>query len=506
MTATTSRHRFVDPRSNDYKWWLLGVTSIGALLASLTSGTLIIALPNILRDLHTDLFALLWIVVGYTLIVSALVLNAGRLADMVGRARSYTAGFAIFTVASVLAALAGDAAQLIAWRLVQGVGGALLMANSAALVTDAFPRNQLGRALGINAMVVGVGLILGPVLGGWLTSFGWRWIFWFNLPIGIAGSIAAAAVLVELGEREKRVVIDWLGTLLYLVGVLGLMTALAFGGIYGWTTWWIAAGIIAFVVATPLFILVEMRHEAPLLDLSLFHDRLFSLGNLSAFLNGVARNGVLFLLVFYLQGAKGDDPVLAGILLAPLAVGLLVLSPVSGLLADRYGSRELATAGLLITGLGLAGLLTLGVDTPYWQLALWQFVVGAGSGVFNSPNTSAVMGALPASKRGVGAGTRGMLVQAGYMISIALSVGLVTSAMDPKVMLAIFSGTQSGTTGVDLRPFMDALHLAFGMGVVVSLVAAGVSLLRGGGPHHGMAHAADPARPAHPALAEEGQR
>ncbi len=467
------------PSAEQYKWWVLGVTSIGALLASLTSGTLVIALPDILRDLHTDLFALLWIVVGYTLVVSVLVLNAGRLADMVGRARSYSVGFVIFTVASVLAATSGSAAELIAWRLLQGVGGALLMANSAALVADAFPRNQLGRALGINAMVVGVGLILGPVLGGVLTSFGWRWVFWFNLPIGIVGSLAAALVLVEQGQRERRVVIDWVGSLLYLVGVLGLMTSLAFGAIFGWTTWWVLGGLISFVVATPLFVWVEAHHAAPLLDLGLFRDRLFSMGNFSAFLNGVARNSVLFLLVFYLQGAKGDNPVLAGILLAPLAVGLLVLSPISGVLADRYGSRELATAGLLITALGLAGLMTLQVDTPYWQLAFWQLVIGAGSGIFNSPNTSAVMGSLPPAKRGVGAGTRMMLVQAGYMISIALSVGLVTSAMDPKVMLSIFSGTQVGTSGVDLRPFMDALHLAFAVGVLVSLLATGVSLMRG---------------------------
>jgi EmrB/QacA subfamily drug resistance transporter len=481
MTAGsgTRSGRFARPSDERYKWWVLGVTSIGALLASLTSGTLVIALPDILRDLHTDLFALLWIVVGYTLVVSVLVLNAGRLADMVGRARSYSVGFVIFTVASALAATSGSATELIAWRLLQGVGGALLMANSAALVADAFPRNQLGRALGINAMVVGVGLILGPVLGGVLTSFGWRWVFWFNLPIGIVGSLAAALVLVEQGQRDRRVIIDWAGSLLYLVGVLGLMTSLAFGAIFGWTTWWVLGGLVSFVVATPLFVWVEAHHAAPLLDLGLFRDRLFSMGNFSAFLNGVARNSVLFLLVFYLQGAKGDDPVLAGILLAPLAVGLLVLSPISGVLADRYGSRELATAGLLITALGLAGLMTLQVDTPYWQLAVWQLVIGAGSGIFNSPNTSAVMGSLPPAKRGVGAGTRMMLVQAGFMISIALSVGLVTSAMDPKVMLSIFSGTQVGTSGVDLRPFMDALHLAFAVGVLVSLLATGVSLMRG---------------------------
>ena len=399
---TSVRHP-IDPTAPSYRWWVLAVTSVGALMASLTSGTLIIALPEILRDLHTDIFSLLWIVVGYTLVATVLVLNAGRVADMVGRARSYTLGFVIFTVASILCAVAPDATQLIAWRLVQGVGGALLMANATALVTDAFPRPELGRALGINAMVLGAGAILGPILGGWLTGFGWRTVFWFNVPIGLVGVLGAGIVLVEQSRRDRHVEIDWVGSVLYFVGLMGLMIALAFGGVYGWTTWWVIAGFIAFIVAAPFFLWVEAHHHAPLLDLTLFQDRLFAMGNLTGFLNAIARNGVLFLLVFYLQGARGEDPVTAGLMLAPLAIGLVILSPISGVLADRYGSRALATGGMVITAVGLAGLMTLQVDTPYWQLAAWQLVIGAGSGIFNSPNTSAVMGVVPPAKRGVGA-------------------------------------------------------------------------------------------------------
>ena len=287
-------------------------------------------------------------------------------------------------------------------------------------------------------------------------------------------------VLVEQARPSGSRSIDWAGSGVYLVGLLALMTSLAFGGIYGWTTPWIVGGIVVFVVAAPIFIWIERRQAEPLLDLSLFRDRLFAMGNLTGLLNGVARNGVLFLLVFYLQGAKGDDPVTAGILLAPLAVGLLVLSPISGALADRYGSRELATLGMIVTAIGLAGLLTLSVDTPYWQLALWQLIIGAGSGLFNSPNTSAVMGVVPPAKRGMAAGTRMMLTQTGFIISIALAIGLVTSAMDPSVLVAIFSGAQIGGHGIDLGPFMSALHLAFGAGVVASAVGAGVSLMRGG--------------------------
>ena len=194
------------------------------------------------------------------------------------------------------------------------------------------------------------------------------------------------------------------------------------------------------------------------------------MGNLASLLNGIARNGVLFLLVFYLQGVKGDDPVMAGILLAPLAVGLLVLSPISGALADRFGSRLLATAGMLVTALGLIGLTTIQVDTPYWQLALWQLIIGAGSGLFASPNASAVMGVVPPAQRGAGSGTRMMLTQSGFVISIALSIGLVTTAMDPQVLLSIFSGTQVGAGDIDLQPFIDALHVAFAVGAVASLL------------------------------------
>jgi EmrB/QacA subfamily drug resistance transporter len=473
-------HAVAGETRDNYRWVVLGVTSVGALLAALTSGTLVIALPEILRDLHTDLFTLLWIVVGYTLAATVLVLNAGRIADQVGRARTYTGGFALFTIASVACALAPSAFLLIVARLIQGIGGAFLMANSAALVTDAFPRRELGRALGINAMVVGAGLILGPILGGWLTGFGWQTVFWFNVPIGLVGTIAAATLLVEQGRRaEGRLRLDLGGSALYLIGLSGLVTALTFGGIYGWTTTWVLAGFAAFIVAAPAFLWVEAHHEAPLLDLNLFRDRLFALGNLTGLLNGIARNGVLFLLVFYLQGARGYDPVTAGLALAPLAVGLLVLSPISGALADRIGSRLLATAGMIVTAVGLLGLTTIAVDTPYWQLAVWQLIIGAGSGLFISPNTSAVMGVVPAEQRGMAAGARMMLTQTGFIISIAISIGLVASVVDPSVLLAIFSGTKLGASGIDMAPFISALHLAFAVGFVASVLGAIVSASRG---------------------------
>jgi EmrB/QacA subfamily drug resistance transporter len=325
-TRSTTRSQAATDVPANYRWLVLGITSLGALLSALNSGTLVIALPDILRDLHTDLFALLWIVVGYTLVATVLVLNAGRLADMVGRARTFAAGLAVFTLASLFCAVAPTAELLVAGRVVQGAGGALIMATSTALVTDAFPRQELGRALGINAMVVGAGLMLGPILGGFLTGLGWRTVFWFNVPLGAIGAILATLLLRELSAPTGRKSFDLVGSALYLIGLLGLMISLAFGGLYGWTTAWVLGGFVAFAIALPAFLWVESHVDAPLLDLSLFRIRLFAMGNLTSLLNGIARNGVLFLLVFYLQGAKGDDPVTAGLLLAPLAVGLLVLS------------------------------------------------------------------------------------------------------------------------------------------------------------------------------------
>src|SRR3954468_10782219 len=220
---TTSEMQHAPGETRDrYRWTVLAVTSLGALFASLTSGTLIIALPDILRDLHTNLFALLWIVIGYTLVATVLVLNAGQIADQIGRARSYTLGFAVFTVASIACAVAPTDLLLIAGRILQGIGGALLMANSTALVTDAFPRRELGKALGINAMTIGAGQVLGPILGGWLTSFGWRTVLWFNVPIGIVGTIAAAALLVEQIRPQSRRRFDVPGTLLCIAGLTGL--------------------------------------------------------------------------------------------------------------------------------------------------------------------------------------------------------------------------------------------------------------------------------------------
>jgi MFS family permease len=250
------------------------------------------------------------------------------------------------------------------------------------------------------------------------------------------------------------------------------------GGISGWNDPIVIGGLIAAVVLLPLFVLIERRSRAPMLDLTIFRDRLFSAATAAAFINGMSRFALLFVFVFYFQGAQGDDPITAGIKLAPMAVGMLIASPLAGIWADRRGSRTLAALGMLVTALALAGMTTLQVDSPYWQSTLWLGLVGIGSGMFNSPNTAAMMGAVPARRRGIAAGTRTMLQNTGAVISIAFVLAVVTAALPKPVLLKIFSGLTQGLSDAKLAPFIHNMHTALWVLAATSLVGAVVSLLR----------------------------
>src|SRR5437868_3155152 len=394
---TTRRH------SPHYKWWVLSCTSLGMLLATVNSGTLIIALPDLERSLHTTLLQLVWVILVYMIVSTVLVLTAGRLSDLFGRKTAYVLGFLVFAGASLGAGFAGSGTELILWRILQGIGGAFLFANAAALVTDAFPRRELGLAMGTNTMVAAVGLVIGPVLGG---------------------GLAAAGVLL------------------------------------------------------PIFVLIEHRSQAPMLDLGLFRDRLFSAASGAAFLNGLSRFALMFLFVFYFQGPQGQSPIMAGLELAPMAIGMLVASPLAGMYADKRGSRTLAALGMVVSGAGLAGMTMLQAHTSYVLSALWLLLVGVGSGMFNSPNTAAMMGAVPVHRRGVAAGARVMLQNTGAVISIAFVMAVITSAVPSDVLFKIFSGIASGLSNAQLDPFISNMHLALWTLAAISVVGAFVSMLR----------------------------
>jgi EmrB/QacA subfamily drug resistance transporter len=461
-----------------YKWWALSCTSLGMLVATINSGTLIIALPDLERALHTSLLQLVWVILVYMIASTVLVLTAGRLSDLFGRKRAYVAGFAIFAAASLGAGFAHTGTELILWRVLQGIGGAFLFANAAAIVTDAFPREQLGLAMGTNTMIAAVGLVIGPVLGGALVSIDWPWVFWFNVPLGILGSVWAAVNLHELGRKDQDRTLDVSGTLTYVVGLTALVYAISRGGLSGWNDGLVIGGFAIAAVLLPAFLLIERRHRAPMLDLGIFRDKLFAAASGAAFINGLSRFALLFIFVFYFQGAQGDDPITAGVKLAPMALGMLVASPLAGIWADRRGSRTLAALGMVVSAVALAGMTVLEPHSSYAISALWLAVVGIGSGMFNSPNTAAMMGTVPVERRGIAAGARVMLQNTGAVISIAFVMAIVTAAVPTTILFKIFSGLASGLTSAQLAPFITNMHTALWVLAAVSLAGAFVSLMR----------------------------
>jgi EmrB/QacA subfamily drug resistance transporter len=464
--------------SDQFKWWVLSCTSLGMLLATVNSGTLIIALPDLERSLHTTLLELVWVILVYMIVSTVLVLTAGRLSDLFGRKNAYVLGFVIFSLASLGAGFSGSGTQLILWRVLQGIGGALLFANAAALVTDAFPKKELGLAMGTNTMVAAVGLVVGPVLGGALVAIAWPWVFWFNVPLGLLGAAWGWLVLHELSGRADERGLDLLGTSSFVVGLTGLVLALSKGGLSGWSGPLVVGGFIAAVVLLPVFVLIERHGRAPMLDLTLFSDKLFSAASGAAFINGLSRFALMFLFVFYFQGPQGQSPIMAGLELAPMAIGMLVASPLAGMYADKRGSRTLAALGMVVSAAGLAGMTMLQAHSSYVWSALWLLLVGIGSGMFNSPNTAAMMGAVPVHRRGIAAGARVMLQNTGAVISIAFVMAIVTSAVPKDVLFKIFSGITSGLSNEQLQPFISNMHLALWVLTGISLLGAVVSMLR----------------------------
>jgi EmrB/QacA subfamily drug resistance transporter len=448
------------------------------LLATINSGTLIIALPDLERSLHTSLLELVWVILVYMIASTVLVLSAGRLSDQFGRKQAYIGGFIVFAAASLGAGFAANGTQLILWRILQGIGGAFLFANAAAIVTDSFPREQLGLAMGTNTMVAAIGLVIGPVLGGALVAISWHWVFWFNVPLALAGSLWAALILKEITGRSEEREFDFAGTVTFLIGLTGLVFGISKGGISGWSSPVVIGGLIAAAVLLPAFVVIERHHRAPMLDLEIFRNRLFSAAAAAAFINGLARFALMFVFVFYFQGVQGDSPILAGIKLAPLAVGMLVSSPLAGVWADRRGSRAMAVMGMVVTAAGLALMTTLGRETTYWASGAYMFIVGLGSGMFNSPNTAAMMGTVAAHRRGIAAGARVLVQNTGAVISIAFVLAVVTSSVPKTVLFKVFSGLANHISNAQLDPFISNMHTALWVLAATSGLGAFVAAAR----------------------------
>ena len=411
-----------------------------------------------------------------------LVPSIGRMADMVGRKKLYVSGFALFTLTSFLCAISQTGVQLLIFRMIQAIGGALIVANSTAIVADAFPKRELGKALGINSMIICVAAVAGPILGGFLIGIGWRSIFYVNIPIGVIGTFWALLKLKETRITSERQKFDIKGTIAFSTGMLALLIALTLGGFSGWFNIYVIILFIMAIGLLALFVSIENRVEFPMLDLRLLKTRVLAFAFASNFLNGVARGAVTFLLIFYFQGVKGIDPMMAGILLSPFALAMMIVSPFSGWLSDKYGVRVLSSVGLLISAVGLAGLMVIKADTPTIELILWMSIMGLGSGMFFAPNTSAIMGLVPADKRGIAAGLRTMLTNAGMVLSIAICMAIISSSISPDAMQALFIGAQVGGHGIATGQFIVGLRLAFTICFAFSILAAFMSYLRGPNP------------------------
>lgn len=465
-----------------YEWVALSVTTVGALLASIQGSALLIALPEIMTRLDVGFLTIMWVLLGYLLITTALVPVVGRLADIWGRKNLYNAGFAIFTLGSLLSGFSQPQFHgwdLVGYRLVQGIGGALLMTNSAAIVTDAFRHGRVGLGLGVNMIAFAAGFLVGPVIGGILTSISWRWIFLINVPLGIVGTIWGMKRLREPVSLPTEQHFDWLGSLLFTLGLGSFLLAISLVAfpLIGMTSIYVlfVAGLIGLVA----FVLVERRVDQPMLNLNLFKNKLFAYAAAASALNGLARGAVLFVLIFFLQGPYGMDPLSAGIAMAPFGAAFLLVGPVSGHLSDKYGSRTLATIGLLVSAVGLLGLSRVVSTTSYPEIAAYMALMGGGSGLFGSPNSSAIMTSIRPAQRGTASGTNLMLMNTGQMLSIAIAFPLVLSKIPEDVMFHVFLyGGGMGGSPQALAIFESGTHEAFLVSFAVTLVAAAVSALR----------------------------
>jgi len=416
-------------------------------MASLDTNIIIIALPTIVSDIHLSLLTLVWIVLGYSLVTASILLNLGRLSDMFGRVKLYNIGLIIFTIGSALCSLSQTGEQLLLFRIVQSLGAAFLFSNSAAIITDAFPENERGKALGINQISIVVGSVMGLVFGGFLTSYlGWRSIFWINIPIGIFAIIWSHTKLRELGTIKKEK-IDWIGNSTLAMGLFLILVGITFGSfqILNSIGMYLFIGVGLSLIG--LFVFVETNVIKPMIDLSLFKIRSFLGGNIAIFFNAIARGAFTLIMTFYLQGPTMRlSPLDAGVYLLPVSIALSIFGPFSGWISDRYGSRVISSIGLSISAFGFFMLTSLGVKSTFIETSLPLAMIGAGMGIFASPNRASIMNSVPRYQRGIAAGTSTMFVLSGSTLSIGLAFLIMSHTMSLNYIESIFLGTTDTTT------------------------------------------------------------
>src|SRR5580658_3439373 len=457
-----------------YKWLVLSNTTVATLMAAIDTNIVLISLPTIGRQLPgTSPTTLLWILLGYSLLTAVVLLNFGRLSDMFGRVRLYVLGFAVFTVGSLLCGFSQTGTELVLFRLVQAIGAGFLFSNSAAIITDAFPPNERGRALGINQISIVVGSVAGLILGGLITStIGWRWIFFVNVPIGIIATIRARLDLKEIALREQGARIDWLGNITFALGLTFILMGVTLGAL-GDISGSLAIGlVIAGGLVLVAFVWVESWVPVPMLDLSLFRNRIFSTSTTATLLNSIARGAFIFVLVFYLQGPpRYLTPFTAGLFLIPVSAAIATFGPISGWLSDRYGPHWFTVFGILISAGGFLWLGTIGPSDSFLQLTPPLILVGMGMGLFAAPNRAAMMTAVPPNRRGVASGIGTTFLNTGATVSLGVTLVIMASVVPRSVLEVILTGgTVTGGTTSDAAGFLNAIHLIF-------FVSAGLILL-----------------------------
>jgi MFS family permease len=448
-----------------YKWIALSNTTLGILMATINGSIVLISLPSIFKGIKinpldpANTSYLLWMLMGYILVTAVLVTSFGRLGDIYGRVRIYNLGFVIFTIAAIALSLdplsgGSGALWLILWRVIQAVGGSMLFANSTAILTDAFPANRRGFALGLNQVAAIAGTFLGLIIGGILASVDWHLVFIVSVPFGIIGTIWAYLSLHETGARDPGGKVDWPGNIVFGVGLTALLAGITYGiqpygnSTQGWGNPWVLTAIIGGIVLLVFFVFLELRTKQPMFNMQLFKIRAFAWGNIAGLVASIGRGGLQFMLIIWLQGiwlplhgySYESTPFWAGIYLLPLTVGFLVSGPLSGTLSDRFGQRTFATTGLLLVAATFIALLLIPVNFSYWVFALITFLNGIGSGMFAAPNRTSIMNAVDARSRGAASGMTGTFQNAGNSLSIGVFFSLMIAGLATTLPSALFKG------------------------------------------------------------------
>jgi MFS family permease len=511
VAETELRRRGWDRDHPRYKWVALSNTTLGTLLATVNASIVLISLPAIFRGIGLNPLApgnvsyLLWMLMGYLVVTAVLVVLFGRLGDMFGRVRIYNIGFVVFTVAAVALSfdpfhLDGGALWLIGWRVIQGIGGAMLMASSGAILTDSFPPNQRGMALGVNMVAAVAGSFLGLLIGGVLSQWDWRAVFWVGVPIGILGTIWSLRSLHEIGVR-RRGSLDWAGTVTFGVGLTVVLTGITYGiqpyGGHpaGWTNPWVLGSIAFGTLLLAAFCIIELRVRQPMVNMRLFRSTSFGMGNLAGLMSSVGRGGLQFMLIIWLQGiwlplhgySFESTPLWAGIYMLPMTFGFLIAGPLAGHLADRMGARPFTVTGMLLMAGTFVSLVLIPVDFNYWVFALLVFLNGLGGGIFTAPNTAAIMSSVPAEERGAASGIRATFFNAGSSLSIGIFFTLMIIGLAHTLPTALSNGLQqqgvpgSVAHGVAGLPPVGSLFAAFlGFNPIAELLAPSHTLQQPG--------------------------